>query len=409
MEADRDQGSLVESSQPNISQLPVQGPQSQRRLGDPYRSLAEFEATRVMSEQSALTGQGYVAVIAQKQVELQSELRTARTDQQSIMNRMERLEQENKMLLTQLEDLSQQNKQLKLDKEQQKKSFERKIRKLEKRLEEMEGEKQRNEEARQKLERKIAKLTRELEEAESEMEDLRKQREDLQLQVQELGTANKQNEAKLADLDDRDRETTTVIEKIEKAVEEEKSRSKTMQTQLQSMVQQNLVLQMKMSGLEDASMYLAGKQTEVQGDIATLVIGQMACILEKQIFGYVLPQLFDSSKDHYTLNRMKRILKSAKPFKGGEEERKQANRRWKNLQDNIGWDEQHSELISDLKDMRKTRAHPEIMSISELRRFVMTSPTLDEVMRQDVQELVDMLEAVNRKLQDDGAVPLLAN
>ena len=127
---------------------------------------------------------------------------------------------------------------------------------------------------------------------------------------------------------------------------------------------------------------------------ARLVLGQIAWLLEAEIWKAVLPD--ERMGKTGILMSMERWLKrnSSKP-KG-----KAAQKRWDDLKGKLNWDEvNHKWALNHLKELRVADAHPEPVDLEEARKQLNEGDYVADTDKDVCEEIIDMI-ATARKLNN---------
>ena len=339
-----------------------------------------------------------VSSLYERQADLRSQLSAANERQESLRSQLHRLENRNRALRDEVARVQRDNAQLRLQNAQEKEEYERKIKKLQKRIEEVEEDKETGEESIRQQEQKIKLLQRRLEDTGSEMQTLATEREQLHIKLQEVTAAKQRNQTDLEKLVQKEEEKSSKLQSLSEELQEERKHSKLLCADLDTMKRSQAALQQKAAGI-------VLFQTEMQRaevSFGSLSAGNVAYELERRIYAYVLPQFYDSTKQHYTLKLLKRTLQSTKSFSNNEQERLNAKKRWHDLRKCIGWsDDKHADLLDELKQF--TGGHISIQSTDWLRHAVNKDFALDEYMKQEVTEMVTMMDKIEEKVKRDAA------
>ena len=117
-----------------------------------------------------------------------------------------------------------------------------------------------------------------------------------------------------------------------------------------------------------------------------LALGQVAWLLEAEIWKYVLPdQQMGTTR---ILNSMERWLKrNSKSVEGNA-----AQERWDILKSKLNWDEEdHKQALKILKDLRVDDAHPKDVDLGEARKQLTEGNYIAECDKKICQEIIDMI------------------
>ena len=117
-----------------------------------------------------------------------------------------------------------------------------------------------------------------------------------------------------------------------------------------------------------------------------LALGQVAWLLEAEIWKYVLPdQKMGKTR---ILNSMERWLKR----NSGSVEGKAAQERWDILKSKLNWDEEdHKLALKILKDLRVEDAHPKDVDLVEATKQLTEGDYIAECDKKICQEVIDMI------------------
>ena len=145
--------------------------------------------------------------------------------------------------------------------------------------------------------------------------------------------------------------------------------------------------------VEDLKRQVEELKKEKREESDRLMVGQLAFDVEEAIVDYVLTKVIGPPHKFFikSILNMQQAINRKKNFSdvlSDDVKRKEAEKRWNDLQRELGWKQQHFRCIQILKEGRKDTAHPKV-DPSVLRAAFNNSPYKSEC-----EELLCMLDKI---------------
>ena len=238
---------------------------------------------------------------------------------------------------------------------------------------------------------KQAEIIRTLEVAQEklqrDLETMKKAKDKLRIEVEEKNSKfSKENEILNESLEALTKELETVENEnkdLKRNLEDLTNDNKFLKDEVSSIHKENVQLKHDMGELrkdyDDIRERLERKETR-------LALGQVAWLLEAEIWKYVLPdQKMGTTRILYSMERW--LKKNSKSVKG-----KAAQERWDILKSKLNWDEEdHKQALKILKDLRVDDAHPKDVDLGEARKQLTEGNYIAECDKKICQEIIDMI------------------
>ena len=259
---------------------------------------------------------------------------------------------------------------------------------LRQKVEEMESQNEEQGETIRTLQSSYDKLRKELARVKKDKDQLRIEIEE---KTSKLSTENKILAEKLEAL-------TNDFEAVEKENKELKRR-------LQHLANSNNSLKQTVDLMKTENMELKNEMGNLKADHenlkadyekskARLVLGQVAWLLEAEIWKAVLPH--ERMGTTGILNSMERWLKKKKEKPEG----KAAQKRWDDLKGKLNWEEDdHKWALRHLKKLRIVDAHPEPVDLEEARKQLKDGEYVADTDKDLCEQIIDMVSTA-RKLNN---------
>ena len=232
-----------------------------------------------------------------------------------------------------------------------------------------------------KQEETILALESSQEKLKTELEDVKKAKEQLRIEI----------EGKISKFSAENNALTKKWDDLTKEFEAVESENKELKETVDLIKLENQQLKDEMGDLKTEHKNICEK---LECKEARLVLGQVAWLLEAEIWKVVLP----NEKMGITgiLNSMERWLKKKKEKPEG----KAAQKRWDDLKGKLNWDEDdHKWALGHLKKLRIVDAHPEPVDLEEARKQLKDGEYVADTDKDLCEQIIDMVSTA-RKLNN---------
>ena len=219
------------------------------------------------------------------------------------------------------------------------------------------------------------------EKLQKELESVKEEKEQLRIEIEE----------KISKFSTENNTLTQKWEELTKEFEAVENENKELKQTVDSIKEENQQLKNEMGNLKAEHKKICEK---LECKEARLVLGQIAWLLEAEIWKVVLPD--ERMGKTGILKSMERWLKknSSKP------EGKAAQKRWDDLKGKLNWNEDdHKWALSHLKKLRIVDAHPEPVDLEEARKQLNEGDYVADTDKDVCEEIIDMI-ATARKLNN---------
>lgn len=225
------------------------------------------------------------------------------------------------------------------------------------------------------------------EKVQKDLETVKKAKDKLRIEVEEkISKVSKENEIlreKLEALTEEFDAVETENKELKRYLEQLRSDNTSLKEEVALIHQEN-------EKLKDDMGELRKEHAEIRKKLdckeIRLSLGQVAWILEAEIWRNVLPQVKMGKTG--ILFGMEKWLDKNKASKEGQA----AQAKWDNLKKNIGWnDVDHRDALTILKKLRHGDAHPKDVDLEEARKQLEEGDYVGDVFKESCQEIIEMI------------------
>ena len=223
---------------------------------------------------------------------------------------------------------------------------------------------------------------------------LESSRDKLQKELEKVKTAKDrlriEVEEKTSKLSAENTILTEKLENLTKEFEVVESENKELQRRLEELTNTCNSLKKNVDSLREENQELKEEHKKIREKLeckeTRLALGQIAWLLEKEIWKAVLPD----QKMGYTgiLKSMERWLERNSSTSDG----KAAQKRWDDLKEKLKWNEKdHKYALKHLKELRREDAHPDDVNLEVARKQLNEGEYIADTDKETCEQIIDMV------------------